>query len=94
MQPARRVAPTRRADAPGAQQHNGSRQTRGCVWVNHADLRNVLQKVPAGYTLVPVVPGTDISLDKPVIIEAESGAKRQRQRGHGGEEVRASPAVS
>jgi len=62
-------------------QSNGIRQNpnRGKVWVTHSDLRIVRQKVPAGYTLVAVVPGTDCAAEAKYI-EPPNGAKRRAPR--------------
>jgi hypothetical protein len=49
------------------------------VYLGSTFLDSIVAKVPLGYALVPVTPGTDIPRGKPQFVEAE-GSKRAPRR--------------
>ena len=64
---------------------------RGHVWLAQPYMDTLFQKTPAGYVLLPSVPGTDISRAKSVI-EVSKRAPRKAAPGPGDtREVRAGP---
>jgi hypothetical protein len=61
---------------------------RGCVWLGSTYIDAVMtHRVPAGFALVPVTPGTDIVRGKPRVVEAE-GSKRAPRKQPAAAEVR------
>ena len=80
----RRVA--RRADA----QH-GAQTPRGHVWLAQPYMDSLFAKTPAGFVLVPAVPGTDISRAKSVLEVSKRAPRKAAPEPGTTREVRAGP---
>jgi hypothetical protein len=53
---------------------------RGCVWLGSTYIDAAMHRVPAGFALVPVTPGTDIVRGKPRVVEAEGSKRAPRKQ--------------